>query len=46
MVLALQALLQDRSVGHKDGENSEGNRKPSALANDVYEALLDLVEYV
>lgn len=46
MVLALQALLRDRSVGHKDRENSQGNRKPSALVYDVYEALLDLVEYV
>ena len=46
MVLALQALLRDRSVGHKDRENSEGNRKPSALADDVYEALLDFVENV
>ena len=46
VLIALQALLRDRSVAHKDRENSEGNRKPSALADDVYEALLDLVEYV
>ncbi|PFX15918.1 hypothetical protein AWC38_SpisGene19842 [Stylophora pistillata] len=31
-------------LAHKDSENSEGNRKSSALAEDVYEALLDLVE--
>ena len=44
MVLALLELLWERSVTHKDRENLEGNRKPSALADDVYEALLDLVE--
>ena len=44
MVLALLASLWDRSVAHKDRENFEGNRKPSVLADDVHEALLDLVE--
>ena len=46
MVLALLASVWDRSVALKDRENSEGNRKPTALADDVYEALLDLVECV
>lgn len=44
MVLAFLALLWDRSVAHKDRETFEENRKPSALADDVYEALLDFVE--
>ena len=44
MVLALLASLWDRSVAHKDRENFEGNRKPSDSADDVHEALLDLVE--
>ena len=44
MILALLASLWDRSVAHKDRENFEGNRKPSVLADDVHEALLDLVE--
>ncbi|PFX12443.1 hypothetical protein AWC38_SpisGene23600 [Stylophora pistillata] len=44
MVLAFLALLWDRAVTYKDRENSEGNRKPTALADDVYEALFDLVE--
>ena len=43
MVLALLALLWDRSVTHEDRENSEGNVKSHVLADDVYEALLDLV---
>ena len=37
------ALLWDRSVTHEDRENSEGNAKSYVLADDVYEALLDLV---
>ena len=37
------ALLWDRSVTHEDRENSEGNVKSYVLADDVYEALLDLV---
>ena len=44
MVLALIALLWDRSVVYKDQKNFEGNRKPSVLLDDVYEVLLDLVE--
>ena len=44
MVVALLALLWDRSVAYKDRENFEGNRKPSVFADDVYEALFDLVE--
>ena len=44
IVLALLVLLWDRSVAYKDRENFEGNRKPSVLAEDVYEALFDLVE--
>ena len=44
MVVALLALLWDRSVAYKDRENFEGSWKPSVLAEDVYEALFDLVE--
>ena len=44
MVLALIALLWDRSVVYKDQKNLEGNRKPSVLPDDVYEVLLQLVE--
>ena len=44
MVLALIALLWDRSVVYKDQKNFEGNRKPSVLPDDVYEVLLHLVE--
>ena len=33
-------------MAHKDREKSEGNSKPPALADDVYEAPLDLVECV
>ena len=31
-------------MAYKDRENSEGNRKPSVLADDFYEALLGLIE--
>ena len=44
MVLALIALLWDRSVVYKDQKNFEGNRKPFVLPEDVYEVLLHLVE--
>lgn len=44
MVLALLALLWDRSVAHKDRGNFEGNTKPSASVDDDCEALLDLVD--
>ena len=43
MVLALLALLLNRSVAYKDRGNFEVNRKSSVLADDVYEAYSTLL---
>ena len=36
MVLALLALLWNRSLAYKDRGNFQGNREPSVLEDDVY----------
>ena len=41
-VVAALVLLWHSSVAFDDRKNSLGNRKPSALADDVYEALVNL----
>ena len=46
MVLALLALLWNRSVAYKDRGNFEVNRKSSVLADDVYEAYSTLLRAV
>ena len=43
-VVAALVLLWHSSVAVDDRKNSLGNRKPSALADDVYEALVNLAE--
>ena len=43
MVLALLALLWNRSVAYKDRGNFEVNQKSSVLADDVYEAYSTLL---
>ena len=43
-VVAALVLLWHSSVAVDDRKNSLGNRKPSVLADDVYEALVNLAE--
>ena len=43
-IVVTLALLWGSSVVVKDRMNPQGNRRPSALADDVYEALVNLAE--
>ena len=43
-VVAALVLLWHSSVAVDDCKNSLGNRKPSVLADDIYEALVNLAE--